>query len=510
MPSALIRRLDAFCRQEPQLLEAAALARAGGCRILLVGGAVRDLALGREAGDLDFILEAPARDARSGVAHTRRFLAALARLVGHRVVTFRKRDIVDHRIRTGRREWDFVERGRRTLRREILRRDFTLNAIAYDPLARWILDPAGGVRDAARRRIRATGADVFEDDPLRMLRAVRLRAEIPSLVLAARTAALIRRDAALLARSSPERIKTEMDRILASARPSTALRALEGLGLLSIVLPELDPLRGLVQNRYHHLDAFDHTLAALEAADDTRALARGLLPLAFAVDPLAPPPDAPRAPRAPRASRARGAPNLSPERARLLRWSLLLHDTGKAETRTTGEDGDYHFYLHDQVSARIARTAMRRLRASRAETAAIERLVFLHLRVSIPASGGVSPRALRRIVRDAGPLTPLLALHSLADKAASKGRGHARTMTRLRRACRELLAAWRLDAERAASGPPLVTGRDVMRVLGIGPGPEVGRRLAEIAELRGSGALATRDEALRRLASGDAIAPEAD
>jgi len=83
-------------------------------------------------------------------------------------------------------------------------------------------------------------------------------------------------------------------------------------------------------------------------------------------------------------------------------------------------------------------------------------------------------------------------------------------MTRLRRACRELLAAWRLEAERAASGPPLVTGRDVMNVLGIGPGPEVGRRLAEIAELRGSGAIATRDEALRHLAAGEAPAPEND
>jgi tRNA nucleotidyltransferase/poly(A) polymerase len=289
-----------------------------------------------------------------------------------------------------------------------------------------------------------------------------------------------------------------MDRILASPRPSGAVRSLERLGLLSIVLPELDPLRGLVQNRYHHLDAFDHTLAAVEAADDPRGLARGLLPLAFATDPLAP------------ASPDARAAALTAERARLLRWSLLLHDTGKAETRTRGEDGEYHFYLHDQVSARIARGAMRRLRASRAETSAIERLVFLHLRVSIPATGGVSPRALRRIVRDAGPLTPLLALHSLADKAASQGPGHARTMARLRRACRELIEAWRVDAERMAAGPPLVTGRDVMKVIGIGPGPEVGRRLEEIAELRGSGALTTRDEALRHLASGTSPAKIAE
>ena len=510
---SLLGRLDALCREEPRLLEAAHLARAHGCRILLVGGAVRDLTLGRRAGDLDFILEVrasegkgapgerPSGAGRTGRERTRRFLRALARLIGHRVVTFRKRDIVDHRIRTGHREWDFVERGTRTLRREILRRDFTLNAIAYDPLARRILDPAGGLLDAARRRIRATAPDIFEDDPLRMMRAVRLAAEIPSLAIAKGTAALIRRHARRLSRTSTERIKAEMDRILASARPSAAVRALDRLGLLPIVLPELDPLRGLVQNRYHHLDAFEHTLCALEAADDPRVLAKGLGPLAFAADPLAAPSS--------RALRS-GAPVMSRERALVLRWSLLLHDTGKAETRTIGEDGDYHFYLHDQVSARIARDAMRRLRASRAETAAIERLVFLHLRVSIPASGGVSPRALRRMVRDAGPLTSLLALHSLADKAASQGIGHARTMARLRRAGAALLEAWRLDTERMAAGPPLVTGRDVMRVLGIGPGPEVGRRLEEIAELRGLGTLTTREEALRHLATGEQRASDGD
>lgn len=474
MASVLRQRLDAFCREDPHLWEAAQLARAHGCRILLVGGAVRDLALGREAGDLDFIVE----------GRPRRFLNALARLVGHRVVTFRKRGIVDHRIRTSRREWDFVERGRRTLRREILRRDFTLNAIAYDPLAGRILDPAHGVRDAARRVIRATAKDVFEDDPLRMLRAVRLRAEIPRLSLAKDTASLIRRNAHRLSRTSQERIKAEMDRILASARPSASLRALDRLGLLSIVLPELDPLRGLIQNRYHHLDAFRHTLSAVEAADDPRALGKGLGRLVFVEDPLA-------APR----SRSTRAPVMPPERARLLRWSLLLHDTGKAETRTLGEDGDYHFYLHDQVSARIARGAMRRLRASRAETAAVERLVFLHLRISIPATGGISARALGRIVRVAGSLTPLLALHSLADKAASQGVGHARTMARLRRACRALLETWRKDVERARRGPPLLDGHAVMRVLGLPPGPRVGALLAEIDELTAAGELRDAEEA---------------
>ena len=192
----LLARLAAFVSREREIVEAADLARAHGCRILLVGGALRDLALARPILDLDFILEGPPRA----------FLRDLSRRLGHRVVSFRKRGIVDHRIRSGSREWDFVERGRRSLRREIMRRDFTMNAVAYDPARRRLLDPARGLDDLRRRRIRAIAAGAFRDDPLRMLRAVRLRAEAGGVCLEQRTAALIRRDAALIARASPERI----------------------------------------------------------------------------------------------------------------------------------------------------------------------------------------------------------------------------------------------------------------------------------------------------------------
>jgi tRNA nucleotidyltransferase/poly(A) polymerase len=503
--SALARRLASFAASQPGLARARAIAGATGCRLYLVGGAVRDAALARPAGDFDFILAGPPRS----------FLRRLARELGHRVVTFRKRGIVDHRIRAGEREWDFVEAGRRALRAEILRRDFTINAVAIALADHAVLDPAGGLRDLARRRLRAVKSNVFRDDPLRMLRAVRLRAEIGGLALERRTRALIRRDAALLARVSPERIKAEIDRMLAAGAPSASLRLLDRLGLLGQVVPELDPLRGLVQNRYHHLDAFEHTLAAVEAADDLRGLARGLPRTVFLDDPLDPAVTATttvgRTPdRISRARRptteGRRAPGpvsgwtLPPARARLLRWALLLHDAGKAGTRKRGEDGEWHFFMHEEASRRIAASAMRRLRASRAEIAGIERLVALHLRLSIPASGGMTPRALRRIVREAGSLTPLLVLHSLADKSASRGAGHARTMARLRGAGRDLLAIWRAETERARRLPRLADGNDVMRLLGIPPGPRVGEILAEIDDLQASGELGGRDAALAWIA----------
>lgn len=515
----LVERLAAFVESEPALTAAGELARSFGCRIHLVGGAVRDLILGRETVDLDFILEGPAAP----------FLRALGKEHGHRVVTFRKRGIVDHRIRTARREWDFVERGRRSLVQEIMRRDFSLNAIAYDVVARRVRDPGHGLRDIRARRLRALSNGIFRDDPLRMLRAVRLQAEIDDLRIERRTAAMIAKEAARIRRVSPERVKAEIDRILASAEPSLAFERFETLGLLQHVLPELDPLRGLVQNRYHHLDAFDHTLAALRAADDgARALARGLPRIVFASDPLPgvrpvttaaargrpaldllplggqePQGTASRSPIRSSTSLVRPvrrADRLPPERARLLRWALLLHDTGKAETRSRGENGEIHFYLHERASARISRAVLRRLRTSRAETAAIERLVSLHLRLSIPSEGEMTPRALRRIVKEAGTLTPLLVLHSLADKIASRGPSHARVLASLRRAGRALLETWRLEAERARRAPPLLDGHDIMDALGIAPGPEIGRLLSEIEELSLSGEIATREEALSWLA----------
>lgn len=465
---------------DPLLTEAVRIARTNSCRILLVGGAVRDLALGRDVVDLDFILEGPPR----------RFLGALARALGHRIVTFRKRGIVDHRVRAGEREWDFVERGRRSLRREILRRDFALNAVAWVPDTNTILDPAGGLQDLANRRIRAISERGFHDDPLRMLRAVRLRAEIAGLAIERRTARLIARDARLLARVSPERIKSEIDRILSAPCPSASIRLLDRLGLVRVVFPELDPLRGLLQNRYHHLDAFRHTLAALEAADDLPGLARGLPSFVFLNDPLEFPP-----------AKQGARPALPSARARLLRWALLLHDTGKAETRTRGEDGEYHFFMHERASARIARAVLRRLRASRAETAAIETLVALHLRISIPPEGAMTPRALRRIVKDAGDLTPLLVLHSLADKIASRGAGQARALAKIRRAGRDLLQTWKTETERMHRMPRLLDGHAIMRALGLPPGPSIGALLAEIEELQSAGEIRTREQALEWLAS---------
>jgi len=465
--SRLALLLRARVRRDPMIAAAAPVAREHGCRLLLVGGVVRDLALGAAPRDADFLLLGRRRRAA---------VAAIAAALGARAVRFRKRGVENWRVAVAGREHDLVTvaPGRdegRALAAELRRRDFTMNAIAFDVHAQRILDPCGGQADLRRRRVRATGAGVFRDDPLRLLRAVRFVCERPSLAIAPGTRDAIAKEARRIRRVSAERIRDELDRILASRRSAWGIREADRLGLLAPVIPEIVPMRGLEQNRWHHLDGWGHTLAALDAAADPAHLGRPV----------------------PGAEVPKG------ERLVLLRWTLLLHDLGKVPTRTVDEDGEAHFFGHEEAGAVIAARIAKRLRFSTARARAVRRLIELHLRVSIPVADEVSDRAWRRLIRDGGELTPLLVLHSLADKAASRGRAHRATTKRLRAACNRLMTLYREEAERILAPPRLVDGSDVMRLRGIPPGPEVGRWIEEIRSRQIAGEIRTRDEALEIL-----------
>jgi tRNA nucleotidyltransferase/poly(A) polymerase len=424
----------------------------------VVGGYVRDALAGRKVRDTDLIL--------SGRAPA--FLREVSRRLGRRVVTFRKKGITDHRLVWRGREFDFVERGRRSLESELRRRDFTLNALALDLESGRLLDPTGGASDLARGLLRATGPGVFADDPLRLLRAVRLVTEMPELHIERATLARVSAESRRIRRSAPERVRDELDRTLAARRSFAGVELLDRTGLLSVCLPEVDPLRGLEQNRYHHLDAWKHTLECLRAAERPGLLGRGVL--------------------------AAGA--VTGEDARELRWALLLHDLGKAGCRERNERGEWSFHNHHLASERIAAGILTRLRFSRRRARRIRRLVREHLRITLAPGGQLSPRAQRRIIRDLQEDTPLLVLHSLADQRASRGHGHDRTRRNLRRACRELLALYREQLAALTALPVLLDGKDLMRITGLSEGPEVGKLLGEIRSMQVDGEMTSREEAV--------------
>lgn len=314
-----------------------------------------------------------------------------------------------------------------TLEEDLERRDFTINTLLMDVEGR-VHDPLGGRRDLEAKILR-TPADpmrTFEDDPLRMLRAIRFAAELgfapaPDLVPAMRR---------LKARLAPpvisiERTRDELRRMLASDRPKEALELLDEAGLLEVVLPEIAACKGVPQTGYHTHDVYGHTLLTVAAT----------------------PPDL------------------------LLRLGALFHDVGKPRTAK----GDGTFVGHEEVGADIARAALERLRFAQKEIEVVSTLVRLHLR-PVFYSSEWTDGAVRRLARDAGPLLERLMLLARADIAAS-AYPHPEKLGELQRRLDEVAA------ERPSRLEPLITGEEIMRIRGIGPGPEVGRIKQRLEEL---------------------------
>jgi putative nucleotidyltransferase with HDIG domain len=439
------------------LLEIArAAARGVGAKPYLVGGTVRDLLIGRPTADLDLACEnAPAAAGRC------------AELLGTRPVALGRGRFQTWRVPAGERYVDWAPLHSDGLAADLARRDFTVNAIAFDLDAGLLVDPNGGLGDLSARVIRMTSPRALAEDPLRILRAYRLLAGLDGFELDAATEGLIARRAATLARSAAERIRHEAELLLAAPSPSSTVRRMDRAGILTVVFPELEPLRGLGQNVHHHLDALEHTLEALDALDGPPAwLARF------------------------------GIPPQSPRPLLIIRLGALLHDLGKASTRTVGPDGRVHFYGHPKVSADLARAAMKRLRFSKEVEEAVATLCLHHLRPLGLVKSGSGRTALRRLVHDLGPLLgPLLAL-ARADKTASRGPEYEANLAGLDELATKALEVARTDGAHLARLPRLVDGLQALEILGLArPGPELGRALDALMERQVAGAISSREEA---------------
>ena len=449
---ALERRLGRLVSRDPHLRAIRREAALAGVPAWLVGGAVRDAALGRPPGDADLA-------AGRGAA---RLVSALGRAWGRRGFRFRKRGVTTYRFDLEGRRVDVVDASTRGLARDLARRELTINAIAYDLLAGRVEDPHGGLRDLGASVLRPPRAGVVREDPVRALRAARFLAELPGFRLHRGAQAEIRSAARALRRASVERIRDEIEKLLMAPDPARGLLEVERLGLLSAVLPELAPLSGCVAGAGRP-DVLAHTAAAIALA------ARG--------------------------GRYPGAAAVREEgEARLVRLALLVHDVSKPDTLSAREDGRPTFHGHEVLGARRADALLRRLRFPSALRKRVARLVLFHLRPHHLADAGPTPRGLRRLVRDAGDDIPVLVAHAACDALASGSPDGRARWRRLRPVLVELLRLH--EAAKAEPLPALLDGRDVMRALGIGPGPAVGEALRAIRELQEEGALRDRETAL--------------
>jgi putative nucleotidyltransferase with HDIG domain len=467
----------------PLELARAALA---GERAWLVGGALRDRLLGRPTGDVDVAVEGDPRPAARRIA--RASGGACFRLSG---------EFGAWRTVGPGHDWhvDLVPLREGAIEADLALRDFTVNAMA-EPLAGGeIVDPHGGRADLAARRLRMVSADALAADPLRTLRAVRLAVEL-DLEMEGATAAAVAAHAPQIARVAPERVFGELKRVVIVPAPRPGLALMEASGLTEAVLPELAALRGVVQNVFHHADVYEHTLEVLDAvvAIERDPEAAGLAEHAGAVAALLAEPL---------------ADDLT--RGQAMRLAALLHDAAKPATRAVLPDGRVTFSGHDAEGAAMARAVLRRLRGSERLADYVGDLTRHHLRAGFlvheRAPEGLPPRAVWRYLRATAPHSADVTVFTVADRLATRGKNAPAAIEAHLRLARELLGA-ALAERTGGAPPPLVRGDELARELGIAAGPELGRLLARLEEDRYAGAIATREDALRR--ARELAAPESD
>jgi poly(A) polymerase len=439
----------------------------------LVGGAVRDRLLGRAVGneDLDVAVSGdPGPVARRLASSTRGAAFALSDAFG------------GWRVVGPQRAWqvDLTPLVGGTLQSDLAARDLTVNAMAEPLSGGAIVDPHGGRADLDARLLRMVSAQALAADPLRTLRVARLACELRFAVEGA-TAAAARAEAPALDRVAPERVFAELKRIVTSDRAVAGLTLMDDLGLTPVVLPELDALRGIGQNRYHHRDVHGHTIEVLEAA------------IALERDPAAT-----TGPRLAEPVATLLAEPLADDLTRggALRFGALLHDAAKPQTRVDLGEGRIGFPGHDVIGADLSRAVLTRLRASERLRAHVAALARHHLRLGFLVHEAPLPRrAVFRYLRVTEPVTIDVTLLSVADRLATRGRKAEQAIAGHLELARELLAeAFALRA--APPEPALVRGDVLAEALGLEPGPRVGALLEEIAEARFAGEVSSADEAV--------------
>ncbi|OYX56103.1 MAG: CCA tRNA nucleotidyltransferase [Micrococcales bacterium 32-70-13] len=463
--AAAVTRLEALAASEPLAALADRFAAAGH-ELALVGGPVRDAFLGRPVNDLDLATSArpddiirivkPLADAHWDIG--RAFGTIGARLGEHTVeITTYRADAYSPDSRKP--EVAFGD----TLEGDLIRRDFTINAMALRLPGRTLVDPSGGLDDLFARRLMTPGSpdDSFGDDPLRMLRAARFAAQLevgldPAVVEA------MQRMRERLSIISAERVRDELVKLLSTADPRRGLALLVDTGLADLVLPELPALRLEVDEHAHHKDVYEHSLTVLEQAIEL---------------------EGDRTPEA--------APDI------VLRLAALLHDIGKPATKRVEPGGAVTFHHHDVVGAKLARKRLTALRFDKETITAVSRLIELHLRFFGYSDAPWTDSGVRRYVRDADALLERLHILTRADVTTRNRRKEAR----LRGAYDELeqrIAALAEQEELQAIRPDL-DGEQIMALLGIRPGPVVGEAYRFLLELRLDSGPLGAEEAERRL-----------
>jgi len=440
--------------------------------LVLAGGIVRDAIQGIASKDVDIAVEKG-----SAMAAGKKF----ADLTGGALVVLGREKLA--RVHVGDALADFTPLRAKTLEADLRLRDFTINAMAVrlpfsGPTV--VIDPNNGLRDYRARLIRVCGPGCFRDDPVRLWRAVRFASRL-SFKLEKGTRRRLKAESRLASKCTPDRLRDELFRLFSLPRVAPALREALSSGLLMATFPEMKPMLRVPAHDGGAIDVIEHTLEAMEHLD--RALARPSAVFSR---------EAGESARHLAEEPVKGRPRLA-----LLRLALLLHDIAKPETVSSEPGGIVHFYEHERRGAEKAGELMKkRLRMGGDEVDAVTRIIRLHLRMGHLASAGeFTDRAVYRFLKAAGGEFFEVLLHAHADRLATHHR-KAAPFRELARTVSRVLAARRKMASRVPR-KRLLDGNEVMKALGLKPGPLVGEVLRAVEEAVAVGAARNRGEALQ-------------
>lgn len=451
----------------PVALEAGELFARAGFELALVGGPVRDLFLGETSVDLDFTTNATPDETLAVVDGWADATWEIGKEYG--TIGIRKgNEMVE--ITTYRAE-KYDPDSRKPvvafgtdLKEDLFRRDFTINSMALRLPSLELVDPFGGQEDLQKGIIRTPGTPQasFSDDPLRMMRAARFASRL-DIDLAPEVFEAMVDMADRIQIISAERVRDELVKLICGTAPRRGVDLLVESGLASFVLPEIPALKLEVDERHRHKDVYQHSLTVMEQAAALETGADGAVP----------------------------GPDF------ILRFAALMHDIGKPATRKFESNGAVSFLHHDVVGAKLTKKRMRELRFDNDTIKAVARLVELHMRFYGYGDAGWSDSAVRRYVRDAGDLLERLHRLTRADVTTRNKRKANRIASAyddLERRIAELAEQEELDAIR-----PDLDGEEIMAILGIKPGPQVGQAYKFLLNLRLDEGALGKEEATARL-----------
>ncbi|MFD3484673.1 CCA tRNA nucleotidyltransferase [Streptomyces sp. NPDC058665] len=463
------RAVSELLRVSPVADDLARRFQEAGFTLALVGGSVRDALLGRLGNDLDFTTDARPDDVLKivrpwadsvwevGIAFGTVGVQKAGRVGDGRqdfqieITTYRS-EAYD---RTSRKpEVSYGD----SIEDDLVRRDFTVNAMAVALPQKEFIDPHGGLQDLAAGVLRTPGTPEasFSDDPLRMLRAARFAAQL-DFEVAPDVVAAMKAMAERIGIVSAERVREELNKLILSGHPRKGLALLVDTGLAERVLPELPALRLESDEHHRHKDVYEHSLTVLEQAVDLEE----------------------------------DGPDL------VLRLAALLHDIGKPRTRRFEKDGGVSFHHHEVVGAKLTKKRMTELKYSNELVKDVSRLVELHLRFHGYGTGEWTDSAVRRYVRDAGPL--LDRLHKLTrSDCTTRNKRKAAALSRAYDGLEERIAQLQ-EQEELDSIRPDLDGNEIMETLGVGPGPVIGAAYKFLLELRLENGPMERDDAVSAL-----------